>query len=54
MLFIEDMIKEDVGNYFFIFLVLGLLISGRVFVYSECNFYSFICILLSEVGNFNE
>lgn len=41
MLFIEDMIKEDVGNYFFIIFVFGFFISGNVFVYSE--FYIVLC-----------
>lgn len=54
MLLIEDMTKEDAGNYSFTIPSLGLSTSGRVSVYSEYNLHIFTCTLLSEVENFNK
>jgi hypothetical protein len=54
MLLIEDMTKEDAGNYSFAIPALGLSTSGHVSVYSECYLHSFKFILSSEVENFKE
>lgn len=54
MLLIEDMTKEDAGNYSFTIPALGLSTTGRVSVYSECNLHSFMCVLSSEVGKTSE
>lgn len=54
MLLIEDMTKEDAGSYSFTIPALGLSTTGRVSVYSECSFHSFMCTLSREVQNLNE
>lgn len=50
MLLIEDMTKEDAGNYSFTIPALGMSTSGRVSVYSECNLHGFLCTLSTGVG----
>ena len=54
MLLIEDMTKEDAGNYSFTIPALGLSTTGRVSVYSKCSFHGFMCTLSREVRNFRE
>lgn len=54
MLLIEDMTKEDAGNYSFTIPALGLSTSGRVSVYSESYLYNFMFTLSSNIKNFKE
>ena len=54
MLLIEDMTKEDAGNYSFTIPALGLSTTGRISVYSKCRFHGFMCMLSREVRNFRE
>lgn len=54
MLLIEDMTKEDAGNYSFTIPALGLSTTGRVSVYSECYLHSVLFTLSNDRKVFHE